>query len=56
MGNFNKTHDDKRSVVILPPDRYDEWLQTGAGKSGDFLRAWPSELMSADTPQQGLNL
>ena len=38
--NFHKPHDEKRSVVILPPDRYDDWLQASAGKSGEFLQPW----------------
>ena len=40
MRNFHKPHDEKRSVVILPPDRYDDWLQASAGKSGEFLQPW----------------
>ena len=46
MRNFHKPQDEKRSVVILPPERYDEWLQASAGESGDFLRAWPAEQMT----------
>jgi putative SOS response-associated peptidase YedK len=47
MRNFHKPQDEKRSVVILPPERYDEWLQAGAGESGDFLRAWPAAELQA---------
>ncbi|PUE22437.1 hypothetical protein B9Z38_16340 [Limnohabitans sp. MMS-10A-160] len=52
----HKPQNEKSSVVILPPDRCDEWLQAGAGASGDFLRAWPAERMPADAAQQGLSL
>lgn len=56
MRNFHKPQDEKRSVVILSPDRYDDWLQASAVDSADFLKAWPAELMTAEVPQQGLSL
>ncbi|PUE55696.1 SOS response-associated peptidase [Limnohabitans parvus] len=56
MRNFHKPQDEKRSVVILSPDRYDDWLQASAGECGEFLRAWPADCMAAAAPQQGLNL
>lgn len=37
-------------IVIVPPERYDDWLQAGAGESGEFLRAWPAEQMAAQPP------
>jgi putative SOS response-associated peptidase YedK len=53
MGNFHKPQDEKRSVVILPPERYDDWLRASAGESGDFLRPWPAQELTAETPTQG---
>jgi hypothetical protein len=38
MRNFHKPQDEKRSVVILPPDRYEYWLQSRVGDSDEFLR------------------
>ena len=52
MRNFHKPQDEKRSVVILPPERYDEWLQAGAGESGDFLRAWPADQLVTQASEQ----
>mgnify|MGYP000208010728 CR=1 FL=1 len=54
MRNFHKPQDEKRSVVILPPDRYDDWLNASAGESGEFLRAWPADMLIANSPQSGL--
>jgi putative SOS response-associated peptidase YedK len=52
MRNFHKPQDEKRMIVILPPERYDDWLQAGAGESVEFLKAWPAEQMAADTARQ----
>ena len=38
MRNFHKPQDEKRMIVILPPGRYDDWLQATASESGDFLQ------------------
>jgi putative SOS response-associated peptidase YedK len=56
MNQFHKPTDEKRMIVILPPDRYDDWLRAGAGESGDYLRAWPAEAMrvQAGSAQQAL--
>lgn len=56
MNQFHKPTDEKRMIVILPPERYDDWLRASARDSGDFLRAWPAEWMVAQAPQQGLSL
>jgi putative SOS response-associated peptidase YedK len=52
MRNFHKPQDEKRSVVILPPERYDDWLQASAADSGAFLQAWPANAWLADEPVQ----
>lgn len=56
MNQFHKPTDEKRMIVILPPERYDEWLRATPKDSADFLQAWPAELMAAEVPQQGLAL
>ena len=43
MGQFHKPQDEKRMVVILPADRYDEWLDAPPSRSMDFMRAFPAE-------------
>ncbi len=34
MRNFHKLQDEKRMIVILPPWRYDDWLQASELDSG----------------------
>ena len=52
MRNFHKPQDEKRSVVILPPEHYDDWLQASAAESAAFLQAWPADDWLADAPVQ----
>lgn len=44
MRNFHKPQDEKRSVVILSPDRYDDWLQASSQDSGEFLQPSSAKL------------
>jgi len=37
MQNFHKAVDEKRMVVILPPERHQEWLVAGPADSTDFM-------------------
>lgn len=55
MNQFHKPTDEKRMMVILPPERYDDWLKTSAKDSGEFLREWPVQWLAAYAPQQGLS-
>lgn len=50
MRQFHKPADEKRMVVILPEDRYDDWLRADARGSVDFLRPYPAEALEADAP------
>lgn len=50
MRNFHKPQDEKRMIVILPLDRYDDWLQASERESGEFLQAWPADGLTADGP------
>jgi putative SOS response-associated peptidase YedK len=56
MQQFHKPADEKRMIVILAPERYDDWLKAPASASADFLRAWPAEGLQAQaqSPQQPL--
>jgi putative SOS response-associated peptidase YedK len=47
MTQFHKPGDEKRMVVILPSDRYAQWLQASPQDSLDFLRPYPAEQMVA---------
>ena len=48
MRMFHKPTDEKRMVVILPTDRYQDWLQAPAEHSMEFLRPFPADAMQAD--------
>lgn len=43
MRNFHRPGEEKRMVVVLPPERYDDWLQADAAHSAAFMQALPSE-------------
>lgn len=48
MGQFHKWEDEKRSLVVVPPARYDDWLQCrDPVQARQFLNLYPAELMSA---------
>lgn len=43
MNLFHKPTDEKRMVVILEPEQFDDWLQAPASRSMEFLRPFPAE-------------
>lgn len=47
MNAFHKPTDEKRMVVILPPERYDDWLTAPAQQSAEFLTPYPASGMTA---------
>jgi len=49
MCQFHKPVDEKRMVVILPPERYDAWLHDKGNESMEFMQAYPSELLKAES-------
>ena len=50
MRLFHKPTDEKRMVVILPPGRYQDWLEAPAQSSMEFLRPFPAESLQASLP------
>lgn len=42
MRLFHKPVDEKRMVVILPEEGYDDWLAADAHSSGKFMRPYPA--------------
>jgi putative SOS response-associated peptidase YedK len=50
MNQMHKPADEKRMIVILPPERYDDWLQASAQDSADFLRPIAADQLIAQTP------
>lgn len=47
MRNFHRPTDEKRMVVILPEDSYDDWLKAKPQESMDFVRQYPAERLVA---------
>lgn len=53
MRHFHKPTDEKRMVVTLPAERYDDWLQASPTQSQTFMRQFPAAQMVADEPMAG---
>jgi putative SOS response-associated peptidase YedK len=47
---FHRPQDEKRMVVILREDQYDDWLDASAAQSMNFMRQFPAHLLIA-TPE-----
>ena len=52
MRLFHKPTDEKRMVVILPPERYQDWLEAPAEHSMEFIRSCPAESLKARAASQ----
>jgi putative SOS response-associated peptidase YedK len=49
MKRFHKPGDEKRSVVIVPPNVYDDWLSCRSMEEArSFLNLYPAEQMAAE--------
>jgi putative SOS response-associated peptidase YedK len=49
MKRFHKPGDEKRSVVIVPPTRYLDWLScSSTDEARSFLQLYPAEAMHAE--------
>ena len=46
MQLFHKPTDEKRMVVILPDNQYDDWLSADGDNCREFLREFPAELLT----------
>jgi putative SOS response-associated peptidase YedK len=54
MRRMHKPGDEKRSVVILRPDEYDDWLGCrSVDEARSLLRLYPAELMTARPEPKG---
>jgi putative SOS response-associated peptidase YedK len=47
MQRFHKPDDEKRMVVILRPDQYDDWLHCSAEDAPQFFERYPAELLTS---------
>ena len=50
MRQFHKPIDEKRMVVVLPPDRYRDWLNASKGQSMEFMLPCPTSQLRALEP------
>lgn len=50
MRQFHKPTDEKRMVVILPVDRYADWLDAGPDHSRGFFQMFPGDQMVVSEP------
>jgi len=48
MRNLHKPTDEKRMVVILPEDHYDNWLNVSNEECRVMLKEYPAELLTAE--------
>jgi putative SOS response-associated peptidase YedK len=56
MENFHKPTDEKRMVVILPPERYQDWLEAPVERSMEFMLAYPAASLTTSVAQAGTAL
>lgn len=47
MRLFHKPTDEKRMVVVLPPERYQDWLDAPIDRSREFLVSCPADALAA---------
>ena len=50
MQQFHKPGEEKRMVVILAPQNYQDWLAATPAESLGFLRAWPAQQLITQSP------
>jgi putative SOS response-associated peptidase YedK len=51
MRCLGKPAEEKRMVVILPADRYADWLQAGPEHSHAFMRTFPADQLVLEEPR-----
>lgn len=52
MNQFHKPTDEKRMVAILPPERYQDWIE-GKGAINDFMVPFSADLLQARAEESG---
>jgi putative SOS response-associated peptidase YedK len=50
MHLFHKPTDEKRMVVVVPPERYQDWLEAPVDLSMTFMRLCPADSLQATQP------
>ena len=56
MRLMHKPLDEKRMVVILPDDRYDDWLRADSVQARPFLKHFPAASLTASSPEPARGL
>ncbi len=56
MENFHKPIDEKRMVVIVPPERYQDWLEVPVERSMEFMLAYPDGSLQTSVALSGATL
>lgn len=51
MNYFHKPTDEKRMVVIVPPEQYQDWLSAPVEHSMEFMRSYPASALQATAPE-----
>ena len=51
MNHFHKPTDEKRMVVIVPPEQYQEWLNAPLEHSMEFMRSYRASALQATAPE-----
>jgi putative SOS response-associated peptidase YedK len=51
MSQFHKPADEKRMVVILPRERYSDWLTAVPEHSMALMQPFPSDHLQASAPK-----
>lgn len=52
MRNYHRPQDEKRMVVILPEEDYDNWLKASVEDSRYFMRQYPADNMAVSNSHQ----
>lgn len=50
MRNYHKPNDEKRMVVVLPEDAYEDWLTAPTEQGMRFMQAYPADRLIASAP------
>ncbi|KRB78297.1 SOS response-associated peptidase [Noviherbaspirillum sp. Root189] len=53
MQRFHRPDDEKRMLVILRPDQYDEWLHCPVDEVSVFLERYPADALTAHPAPRG---
>jgi len=55
MRQFHKWEDEKRSLVVVPAESYDDWIHCkNPERARSFLTLYPAELMSESAAPKAL--